>query len=323
MPTVIPSPSWSNAELSAADIASLPYSKWIQEDLARPLVALSFKGKIRLTGHYVKLGKGSCSLVFPGEIIQAGQVHQVAVKVYQTDIADAQMMAREIKVLRMSRHPNIVYFHGVVATPHPTSSDLSDFRIVTSLCEGGDILSYLARNQNAHRMSLIHDMVAGMSYLHGNNIAHGRIEPKKVLVRLVDGRACAVLSSFASARILGDITSSDWYEGIYIYTPPENAPSKSSTPLATKEADIYAFGFTALKVLSTLEVTYSTDEAGAATAAFFWAGNRPSRQAHAGPELTLEVWQLIEECWNAEPKNRPIVEEVIARVAGLANKNCI
>lgn len=40
MPTIIPSPSWSNAELSAADIASLPYSKWIQEDLARPLVAL-------------------------------------------------------------------------------------------------------------------------------------------------------------------------------------------------------------------------------------------------------------------------------------------
>lgn len=78
-----------------------------------------------------------------------------------------------------------------------------------------------------------------------------------------------------------------------------------------------------MQVLSTLEVTYSTDEPRTATAAFFWAGNRPSRQAHTGPELTLEVWQLIEECWNAEPKNRPIVEEVIARVAGLANKNCI
>ncbi|KAL4264082.1 Protein kinase-like domain superfamily protein [Pleurotus pulmonarius] len=318
MPAIIPSPSWSDAELSAADIASLPYSKWIQEDHARSLNALSFKGKIRLTSHHVRLGKGSCSFVLPGEINQDGSVTQVAVKVYQTGKSDAQMVAREIKVLRMLKHPNIVHFHGVVATA--ASAGATQFRIVTGLCDGGDILTYLARNQNAHRMSLIHDMVVGMSYLHDNNVVHGRIEPKKVLIRFVNGRACAVISSFASARILGDITSSDWHDGLYIYSPPEHSPSKSLRPRVTKEADVYAFGFTALEILDTMESTYSTEEAKNTCAAFFWAGNRPSREAHAGPELTIEMWRLIEACWNAEPKDRPIVGEVVARVAGLAHK---
>ena len=172
-----------------------------------------------------KAGKGAYGCVFTGTDTATGE--DVALKCI-TDVFrstdDAKRALREASILRQCDHPNIIGFRQVCAcvshwslSPSfahtelthpcveqvlrpPNVEDFSQLWIVIERCDW-DLKSVLKMAMkswtNTHVEHLLHQMLRGLAYLHGNGIVHRDLKPANILVN----RACEVrIADFGLAR---------------------------------------------------------------------------------------------------------------------------
>jgi 5'-AMP-activated protein kinase catalytic alpha subunit len=78
--------------------------------------------KTKSIGHYIlgkAIGEGTFGKVKLGTHILTGE--KVAVKILEkskiTEDADVERVSREIKILKMIRHPNIIQLYEIIETP--------------------------------------------------------------------------------------------------------------------------------------------------------------------------------------------------------------
>ena len=87
----------------------------------------------------------------------------------------------------------------------------------------------------------------------------------------------------------------------------------------SKAADVFAFGMLAVEVF-TGEVPFVGQGDGAVLFKIL-RGERPSMPENAQEVgLTVEMWTLIESCWQQNPKKRPTIGEVSVRLQELVSK---
>lgn len=104
----------------------------------------------------------------------------------------------EIKQARDVSHENTVRFVGAcIDLPGPT------ILILTEYCPKGSLKDVLENEAIQldwnFRMSLIHDMVKGMAYIHNSNIvAHGKLRSCNCLI---DGRFVLKISDFGLQQL--------------------------------------------------------------------------------------------------------------------------
>ncbi|KAG8891772.1 hypothetical protein FRC00_013131, partial [Tulasnella sp. 408] len=111
-------------------------------------------------------------------------------------------------------------------------------------------MDYIRANPDAKRASFVHDIAAGMHYLHSRNFVHGNLQGGNVLVT---SSLTACLSGFGMAKIKHDELSTSTDEAFKKRNSealrPWMAPERFMGKL-TKPTDVWAFGMTVYEIFS-------------------------------------------------------------------------
>lgn len=259
---------------------------------------------------------------------------------------------REVKRLGVVQNPNIIQYFGVYRDVRPT-----DLYIVTEYLEGGSLHDSLAKMRD--RQAVLDDrsflqcarhMAFGLNHVHSQRYTHGDLKPQNVLLtsafqfrKRPSGDFVASLALSAKAKIAdfglskrlegaeqangllgssvgtGDFGSGPC--GTYLYMSPEAYSGVASLSDAdAKAADIYAYGLILYELLTGLQ-SWGIERVQNAMQLYSLVrgGHRPAwgdRKSSINPEYI----NLVERCWNHEPRSRPTIQDVVTTLAGLSRR---
>ncbi|KXN84357.1 Dual specificity protein kinase zak2 [Leucoagaricus sp. SymC.cos] len=149
-----------------------------------------------------------------------------------------KQFAKEAILWSRLNHPNILPFYGVYY-----QGKQKKMCLVSPWMDNGNLVNYLQENPTAPRRPFICDVIAGLQYLHDNNIIHGDLKGVNVLVN-AEGRAC--ISDFGFSSVLIDqaisqtMPTSQNLGGTVRWTAPELLDEPEAYP--SKASDVWAFG---------------------------------------------------------------------------------
>ncbi|KXN92073.1 Serine/threonine-protein kinase sepA [Leucoagaricus sp. SymC.cos] len=167
----------------------------------------------------------------------------------------------------------------------------------------GNLSKYLKDFPGSPRIALIHDIVSGLEYLHNQNIVHGDLKAKNVLV---SNQGRAILADFGISHVhKTDLTSTKDNSGTYNWMAPEILSSPKPTP----ESDIWSLGCTCYEALTGKwpfpDLEQTKDVIKALSEVPVIPGKVDQIELEGWPENQQKVWKLVESCWESEPRDRP------------------
>ena len=126
------------------------------------------------------IGKGTFGKVKLGIHNLTGE--KVAVKILEKDkiqdVNDVERVAREIHILKMIRHPNIIQLYEIIETP-------KQLYLIMEYAQGGELFDFIVKNQRVKEplaVKFFHQIIAGVEYLHKLNIVHRDLKPENLLL---------------------------------------------------------------------------------------------------------------------------------------------
>jgi hypothetical protein len=257
------------------------------------------------------IGEGGFGIVFKGEY--RGQI--VAAKMLKMqDLLDddnLEEFEREIKLLSILRHTNIVSFVGA-------SKLKGKLAIVTEFIPNGSLEQLLHKKAVPYLMKLriALETAQAIQFLHNNNVLHRDIKVENVLLASLDlqsNAAIVKLSDFGSARTISDQRAATFTKGIG--TPIYMAPEVLSNKKYDTKADIFSFGVL-LWVLISQKEPYTAFSHSWDVAKFVIDGNREAIPAGCPYDYAT----LLRQCWDQDPENRPSIQEVLEALTEMYNR---
>ncbi|ETN13661.1 CAMK/CAMKL/AMPK protein kinase [Phytophthora nicotianae INRA-310] len=141
-------------------------------------------GKGAVIGEYVlgeTIGKGTFGKVKLGLHTLTGE--KVAVKILEkkriVQAADVERVAREIKILKRNRHPNVIQLYEVIDSP-------DRIFLIMEHIDGGEMFEYIVahhRIREPEAAFLFRQIVEGLAYLHSNEVTHRDLKPENLLLQ--------------------------------------------------------------------------------------------------------------------------------------------
>ena len=144
-------------------------------------------------GHYVigkTIGEGTFGKVKLGTHLLTGE--KVAIKILEkariSDVADVERVAREIHILKMLRHPNIIQMYEIIETT-------KELYLIMEYCSGGELFDYIVARSKVKEKEAIRfflQIIAGVEYIHKLGVVHRDLKPENLLldhnknIKLVD-----------------------------------------------------------------------------------------------------------------------------------------
>ncbi|CAK0762678.1 Mitogen-activated protein kinase 17 [Coccomyxa viridis] len=128
------------------------------------------------------IGKGSYGVVCSALDTKTGQ--KVAIKKINNvfdHVSDATRILREIKLLRLLRHPDIVEIKHIMLPPSPR--EFKDIYVVFELMET-DLHQVIKANDDLtpeHHQFFLYQMLRGLKYIHTAKVFHRDLKPKNIL----------------------------------------------------------------------------------------------------------------------------------------------
>lgn len=126
------------------------------------------------------LGKGTFGKVKLGTHKITGE--NVAIKILEkhkiNDIADTERVLREIHILKLMRHPNIVQLYDI-------AEDNQKLFLFMEFMENGELFDYIVQNQRLKEdeaCRLFHQLIDGIEHLHKIGIVHRDLKPENLLL---------------------------------------------------------------------------------------------------------------------------------------------
>lgn len=126
------------------------------------------------------LGEGTFGKVKIGKHKITGE--NVAIKILEkskiNDTADTERVLREIHILKLMRHPNIVQLYDIGETN-------KKLFLFMEFMENGELFEYIVKN---HRLRedeacrLFHQLIDGIEHLHKIGIVHRDLKPENLLL---------------------------------------------------------------------------------------------------------------------------------------------
>lgn len=161
-----------------------------------------------------QLGHGCYGYV--QECIERGSDKHYAVKIISKRCKKLREAPKEVEILNLVQHPNILQLHEVYETS-------SDTFIITEVLEGGALVDVLTEEEHFTERDVgiyIRQVLSAVCYLHENHVVHQDIKLDNILltnkqllnVKLIDfgiAKLCRENSEFLSV------------EGTAVYSPPE------------------------------------------------------------------------------------------------------
>lgn len=128
------------------------------------------------------IGKGSYGVVCSATDNYTGE--KVAIKKINNvfdHVSDATRILREIKLLRLLRHPDIVEIKHIMLPPSPR--EFKDIYVVFELMET-DLHQVIKANDDLtpeHHQFFLYQMLRGLKYIHSAKVFHRDLKPKNIL----------------------------------------------------------------------------------------------------------------------------------------------
>ncbi|KAG9450091.1 hypothetical protein H6P81_010056 [Aristolochia fimbriata] len=165
------------------------------------------------------IGKGSYGVV--GAAIDTHNGERVAIKkindVFE-HVSDATRILREIKLLRLLRHPDIVEIKHIMLPP--SRREFKDIYVVFELMES-DLHQVIKANDDLtpeHYQFFLYQLLRALKYIHTANVFHRDLKPKNILanadckLKICDfGLARVSFNDAPSAIFWTDYVATRWY----------------------------------------------------------------------------------------------------------------
>ncbi|KIY67253.1 kinase-like protein [Cylindrobasidium torrendii FP15055 ss-10] len=211
---------------------------------------------------------------------------------------------KEAIVWRQLHHDNILPLLGVNSTFSPGT-----FCLVSPWLGNGNIMRFIETYPAYPRINAIHDILAGLKYLHGlvPAVVHADIRGSNILVK-DNGHCC--LSDFGLTILSETVaTLHSTVRGSLRWLPPEAVldtpgPQDSYRP----PRDIYSFACTVVEIYSGKRpFDLKTD------AQVVMAIHNDERPARPSVETGMSdaLWSLIDSCFDPDPSARPSASRLL------------
>jgi len=139
--------------------------------------------RTRTIGHYAlskTIGEGTFGKVKLSTHTLTGE--KVAVKILEkdkiTDVNDVERVAREIHILKLIRHPNIIQLYEIIETP-------KQLYLVMEYCNGGELFEYIVANNRIKEKEacrFFQQIISGVEYIHKLGVVHRDLKPENLLL---------------------------------------------------------------------------------------------------------------------------------------------
>ncbi|KAG6764827.1 hypothetical protein POTOM_032315 [Populus tomentosa] len=287
------------------------------------------------------IGKGSYGVVCSAYDTHIGE--KVAIKKINDifeHVSDATRILREIKLLRLLRHPDIVEIKHILLPP--SRREFKDIYVVFELMES-DLHQVIKANDDLtpeHYQFFLYQLLRGLKYIHTANVFHRDLKPKNILANA----DCKLkICDFGLARVAFNDTPTAifWTVGFlsdYVATRWYRAPELCGSFFSkyTPAIDIWSIGcifselltgkplFPGKNVVHQLDLM--TDLLGTPTPeAIARVRNEKARRylssmrkkkpvpfSQKFPNADPLALRLLERMLAFEPKDRPTAEEALA-----------
>ena len=180
------------------------------------------------------IGKGTFSTVKLGEHITTKQ--KVAIKILNKEKIKANedlvRIKREIKILSMMDHPNIIKTYKI-------TENAKNYYIIMEYCNGGELFNYIVEKEKLEENEasmFFYQLINALEYIHSLGIAHRDLKPENLL--LLDNKIIKII----------DFGLSNYFNGEKNLETPCGSPSYASPEIIKGEAyngfsiDIWASG---------------------------------------------------------------------------------
>ncbi|RZC61307.1 hypothetical protein C5167_023076 [Papaver somniferum] len=165
------------------------------------------------------IGKGSYGVVASAVDTHTGE--KVAIKkindVFE-HVSDATRILREIKLLRLLRHPDVVEIKHIMLPP--SRREFKDIYVVFELMES-DLHQVIKANDDLtpeHYQFFLYQLLRSLKYIHSANVFHRDLKPKNILanadckLKICDfGLARVSFNDAPSAIFWTDYVATRWY----------------------------------------------------------------------------------------------------------------
>ncbi|KAA8524054.1 hypothetical protein F0562_010515 [Nyssa sinensis] len=196
------------------------------------------------------IGKGSYGVVCAAIDTHTGG--KVAIKKINNifeHISDAFRILREIKLLRLLRHPDIVEIKRIMLPP--SRRDFRDIYVVFELMES-DLHEVIKANDDLsrdHHRFFLYQMLRALKYMHTANVYHRDLKPKNILA---NANCKLKICDFGLARVAFSDTPTTIFWTDYVATRWYRAPELcgSFASKYTPAIDIWSIGCIFAEVLT-------------------------------------------------------------------------
>lgn len=282
------------------------------------------------------IGKGSYGVVCSAYDTHTGE--KVAIKKINDifeHVSDATRILREIKLLRLLRHPDIVEIKHILFPP--SRREFKDIYVVFELMES-DLHQVIKANDDLtpeHYQFFLYQLLRGLKYIHTANVFHRDLKPKNILANA----DCKLkICDFGLARVAFNDTPTAIFWTDYVATRWYRAPELCGSFFSkyTPAIDIWSIGCIFAELLTgkplfpgknvVHQLDLMTDLLGTPSAeAIARVRNEKARRylssmrkkkpiplSHKFPNADPLAVLLLERMLAFEPKDRPSAEEALA-----------
>ncbi|KAJ1688345.1 hypothetical protein LUZ63_019735 [Rhynchospora breviuscula] len=282
------------------------------------------------------VGKGSYGVVCSATDTQTGE--KVAIKKIR-DIfehtSDAARILREIKLLRMLKHPDIVEIKHIMLPP--SKKDFKDIYVVFELMDT-DLHQVIKANDDLtreHYQFFLYQMLRALKYIHTANVYHRDLKPKNILA---NANCKLKICDFGLARVAFNDTPTTVFWTDYVATRWYRAPELCGSFFSkySPAIDIWSIGCIFAEILTgkplfpgknvVHQLDLITDLLGSpSTETISKVRNEKARRylssmrkktpvpfSQKFPKADPLALKLLERLLAFDPKDRPTAEEALA-----------
>lgn len=150
-------------QISKMEISLKPHERKIGQYILGKTIGEGTFGKVKIGMHILTKARVAVKILEKNKII---------------DVADYERVSREIHILKIVQHPQVVQLYEIIETP-------KKLYLIMEYASGGELFDYIVKHQKLSEKEsckFFQQIISGMEYMHRLNIVHRDLKPENLLL---------------------------------------------------------------------------------------------------------------------------------------------